>query len=370
MHRFLFLPLAMLALSPARAEEGKPKDDRNPKEPDAVAGEYRALTDEYLQALKASDQVFERAKTQEDRQKVRADFHQVRCKLLDRFLAFAERHPKDKESLAALFFVLHPDIHAERRPADKAVQLILKDHAASDRIVPIVRLLAEQDLPIGEGPLRAVLRTNPHRDVQAHACVSLASVLKGRADASPREQAAQLTGEAEALFEQVTTKYADVKEAAEQAERELFEIRHLAVGKAMPDIQGTDGDGKGLKLSDYRGKVVVLDFWATWCAACMAGVPHERSLAKRLEGKPFALLGVNLDASRDSLKKAEEKHTITWRSFFDGRDGPITKRHNIQSLPTTYVLDAKGVIRYKGVRGGAVDRAVDQLLAELEKAAR
>jgi AhpC/TSA family len=95
-------------------------------------------------------------------------------------------------------------------------------------------------------------------------------------------------------------------------------------------------------------------------------VPHERSLVKRLEGKPFALLGVNRDASRETLKKCEEKHKVTWRSFFDGRDGPISKRYNIKSLPTIYVLDAKGVIRYKGVRGEALDRAVDGLLKERE----
>lgn len=99
----------------------------------------------------------------------------------------------------------------------------------------------------------------------------------------------------------------------------------------------------------------------------MAMVPHERSLVKRLEGKPFALLGVNLDSSRETLKKCEEKNMITWRSFFDGRDGPISKEHNIQALPRIYVLDAEGVIRYKGVRGAAMDRAVGQLLSELDK---
>src|SRR5436190_12826969 len=99
----------------------------------------------------------------------------------------------------------------------------------------------------------------------------------------------------------------------------------------------------------------------------MKMVPHERTLVKRLEGKPFDLVGVNLDASRETLKKCEEKNRMTWRSFFDGRDGPIRKEHNLKSMPMTYVLDAKGVIRFKGVQGEALDRAVDQLLAELEK---
>src|SRR5262245_28562842 len=97
----------------------------------------------------------------------------------------------------------------------------------------------------------------------------------------------------------------------------------------------------------------------------MAMVPHERSLVKRLEGKPFALVGVNRDASRETLKKCEDKNQITWRSFFDGRDGPISKQYNVKSLPTIYVLDAQGVIRTKGVRGEALDRAVDRLLKEM-----
>ena len=96
-------------------------------------------------------------------------------------------------------------------------------------------------------------------------------------------------------------------------------------------------------------------------------VPHERSLVKKLEGRPFALLGVNFDNSKEILKKCEEKNQITWRSFFDGREGPIGKKFNIRFLPTIYVLDHKGVIRYKGVQDKAMDDAVDTLLKEVGK---
>ncbi len=66
----------------------------------------------------------------------------------------------------------------------------------------------------------------------------------------------------------------------------------------------------------------------------MAMVPHERSLVKRMEGKPFALIGVNFDNAKEDQKKSEEKNQITWRSFFDGRRGPIGKTWNIRFLPT------------------------------------
>jgi hypothetical protein len=94
-------------------------------------------------------------------------------------------------------------------------------------------------------------------------------------------------------------------------------------------------------------------------------VPHERSLVKRLADKPFVLLGVNTDESKEDLKKGEEVHKITWRSFHDGSKGPIVKKWLVQGFPTIYVLDGKGVIRYKGVRGKDMDKAVDILLKEM-----
>jgi hypothetical protein len=96
--------------------------------------------------------------------------------------------------------------------------------------------------------------------------------------------------------------------------------------------------------------------------------PHERSLVKRLEGKPFALLGINSDPDRDKLKGHLQEEQITWRSWWDRTtDGPIAKQWNVHGWPTIYVLDAKGVIRYKNVRGEAMDQAVDTLLKEAEE---
>ena len=95
--------------------------------------------------------------------------------------------------------------------------------------------------------------------------------------------------------------------------------------------------------------------------------PHERSLVKRLAEKPFALLGVNSDP-KQRLKQVIKKENMTWRSWWDGGDtsGPIASKWNVHGWPTTYVLDHKGVIRYKNVREKQMDEAVDSLLKELE----
>ncbi len=95
---------------------------------------------------------------------------------------------------------------------------------------------------------------------------------------------------------------------------------------------------------------------------------HERSLVKRLQAKPFALIGVNSDQDRKELKKVLKDEKITWRSFWNGGsvDGPIARAWKVTSWPSIWVIDAKGVIRYHNVRGESMDKAVEALLTEME----
>jgi peroxiredoxin len=95
--------------------------------------------------------------------------------------------------------------------------------------------------------------------------------------------------------------------------------------------------------------------------------PHERSLVARMKDQPFALLGVNSDP-KSRLRRVMKKENITWRSWWDGGNtgGPIAKAWNVTGWPTIYVLDAKGVIRYKNVRDKSLDEAVEALLKEME----
>ena len=99
---------------------------------------------------------------------------------------------------------------------------------------------------------------------------------------------------------------------------------------------------------------------------------HERSLAKRLEKSPFALIGVNSDKDRDALKQVLKDENLSWRSFWNGggTQGPISKKWNVSGWPTLYVIDANGVIRHKylGSPGGEVlDKNIEALIKEAEK---
>jgi peroxiredoxin len=147
---------------------------------------------------------------------------------------------------------------------------------------------------------------------------------------------------------------------------ELFARRSLAVGQEVPEVEGADHEGKAFKLSDFRGKVVVLTFSGNWCGPCVAMYPQERALVAKLKDKPFALVSVSTDADVETLRKSIASGEITWRCWWDGGTaGPITTRWGISSFPSIFVLDKAGVIRFKDVRGDDLEKAVASLLGEV-----
>ena len=95
--------------------------------------------------------------------------------------------------------------------------------------------------------------------------------------------------------------------------------------------------------------------------------PHERSLVEKYADQPFAIVGINSDKDRSKLKERMAEENITWKSFFDGGStgGPIASTWNVSGWPTVYVLDAEGRIRFKDVRGEAIDAALEELMAEM-----
>jgi hypothetical protein len=141
-----------------------------------------------------------------------------------------------------------------------------------DRLTQLCQRLGYDRGVGGEALLRTLLEKDQRREVQGTACLALARTLKNRSDAKPEAEAteaANLRKQSEKFFDLATLKYADVKmpfrgTVGDQAKRELFELQHLGIGMEAPDIEGEDAEGTHFKLSDYRGKVVLLDFWGNW----------------------------------------------------------------------------------------------------------
>jgi hypothetical protein len=281
----------VLVLGTAMALAGDDRQDQAP----APAEEYEALLQESPKA--AAD--LAKARSDQERQ---AALARVRALPL-RFLELAEKNPRDPIALEALIQTVvlvngtaFPT-GGEGSPGHRALELIRRDHVTSEKLGRVCQQVVFGFHKSHETFLRAVVAENSHREVQALARLSLAQFLTNRLDrlevldAQDRpdlaeryhlvfgkdyveelrqEDHTQVAAEAERLFaladeyDEVpipVTFYGSGGTVGEKARAALFQIRHLAVGKVAPDIEGEDQDGQPFKLSDYRGKVVLLDFW-------------------------------------------------------------------------------------------------------------
>ncbi len=136
--------------------------------------------------------------------------------------------------------------------------------------------------------------------------------------------------------------------------------------RPAPDFAATTLAGEPIKLADLRGKVVVLDFWATWCGPCVGQLPHLREMYKKFEGKPFAFVAVSVDDDVDKLRGFVKNQRLPWPVVADGGPtGPIATAYHVDRYPTVFVIDAEGNIRFRNRQGADLEKAVEILLAEI-----
>ena len=153
------------------------------------------------------------------------------------------------------------------------------------------------------------------------------------------------------------------------AESLKFELQHLLTGSIAPEITGSDATGLNFKLSDYRGQVVLLMFSADWCAPCKSMYPHIRRLQSEFAARGFVVLSVMGDHSIDSINRSVERGDITWRTWFDGDNGPIATKWNVTHWPTCYLLDHRGTIvsRRPGTTFENLKQCIEPWLVAQEK---
>jgi thiol-disulfide isomerase/thioredoxin len=137
-----------------------------------------------------------------------------------------------------------------------------------------------------------------------------------------------------------------------------------ALGKPL-DIKFTALDGRDVDLSSMKGKVILIDFWATWCGPCVGEIPHVKEAYEKLNDKGFEIVGISFDSEKDALQKFVKKEKMEWPQYFDGKgwQNAYGTTYGIHSIPTMWLVDKKGNLRDMNARG-ALEEKVTKLLSE------
>lgn len=263
------------------------------------------------------------------------------------------------------------------RPFAEAADLIVQWQAASPDITNFCECLG---MGHGSPPwagqyerhLRTILKENRHRRVRGAAQFALASVVQNTGGEARQDEAGELYQQYIKDYDGSDPENGPVEQNLRRcAKDELDCVQSRAIGRPAREIVGLDLDDRPMKLSEYRGKAVLLSFWGTWCFPCMKLVPHERELVSRFTGQPFALVGVNCDSDVQKAREAVIQTKMTWRSFRDqvGNEPTITKDWKPLGYPTLYLIDHHGTIRKRWVGSPRTDE-LDHMVGVLVDAAR
>ena len=141
----------------------------------------------------------------------------------------------------------------------------------------------------------------------------------------------------------------------------------LEKGMRFPGFAETDASGKPLSLAAYRGKVVLVDFWATWCGPCRAELPNVIAAYKKYHAKGFEVVGISLDSDNNKLTQFTQSQGMPWPQYFDGAgwENKLAKKYGVNSIPMTYLLDSRGRVIGKSLRGERLAEAVAKALENL-----
>lgn len=135
------------------------------------------------------------------------------------------------------------------------------------------------------------------------------------------------------------------------------------IGQTAMDFQVKDLNGQPLSLEQYRGKVVLLDFWATWCPPCIAEMPNVKATYAKYKNRNFEIIGISLDRGKAPLENYIEKEGIRWPQYYDSTR-QVSNMYQVRAIPSTFLIDGDGVIRKTNLRGSALESAVAQLVQE------
>ncbi len=380
MRRFVISLTALLLISLAWAQE-KSKDEPKKSEPLGRAEQYKAYAKESQDAANEFLKAYRETKGKEEKTKALEGYRAAPKKLAPKMLELAKAKPDDETACDAAIWLVQ-NIQNENE-GKQAVEIIRKHHLTSPKMATAVGTIGAALGNDAPAFLQEVFDKNPDKKVKAFTLHTMANnATDGAVDYTITEkEIAVKTAVAENLWARLQADFGDVEwnglKFGNMAKGELEMMKTLFPGCKAPDISGEDTEGKPMKLSDFKGKVVMLDFWGTWCGPCMQMVPHNLEVSKKYAGKPFVLVGVNSDRDKEKLAKRIEEEKITYRSFWNGKEGgsqgEISKEWKVHGWPTVVLIDHKGVIRRRFIgcpdtaaEWKGLDQALETLIKEAE----
>jgi len=316
----------------------------------------------------------------QDREKIlkaNRDHSETKKRLAERLTPLIKENATRPEALDAVLV----KVGQVRYPLDREETRIVLEHQLTNPKMGLLcfHLNSRGSEDWAKRILIAAAEKHPDRNVRGQATFALGDALRWAAleryRQVPEVQKKAMLAEAARHYQTAADQYADTPTPdgkttlGEKARHELARIENLpslVVGGMAPLIEGQDLDGQPLQLADYRGQVVLLVFWGSWCGPCMAMVPHERELFERHQGKPFVLLGVNCGDSREKAQATVKEKQMGWRHWWDGDEirGPIETHYNVPHWPRIFVIDKTGLIRGIDPEGEALDDLIEKALVE------
>lgn len=298
----------------------------------------------------------------------------------DRFEAFAREHPGPDPAADALIGVL--EVRAARNDVEgflRAYDLLVQMAPDSPGMQRAFNQVMAMRL-VEAGGVGILEETDPAEKRRAYdlaaprAVADIEKALKKATSDTTRAAAHYTLGlanyqmefnPAEALeqFSIVANEYPDWSQA-DSAREFARELSTLGIGMTAPGFEIETIDGRKLRLSDLKGKIVLIDFWTTWCQPCVEELPRLKHAYEKYQDSGFVIVGINLDTDTDEARRFVKKHGMSWPTSISGLGmmDPLVSQYSIQALPKSFLVGRQGKIRARSLLGEDVEKAVERLL--------